>query len=296
MQVTKRTPAKVNLCLLVGPKDESGSHEIFTVFVPVDVYDEIDFALEARPGDESPGKLHVECKTAAGEANLAAQALRALERHTGWAFDGRVIIRKSIPVGAGMGGGSSDAAATLLVGVQALAQAGGPVPDQVQVVALARDLGADVAFFLDPVPSIGRGIGELLEPIEIPDLPLVLVFFDRLLSTTRVYRAFDQLRPAESQAVFDFRSGQAEKRWRQVADAGQVARLLENELELAAFSLIPSLVTDREILAREGALAALVSGSGPTLFGLCESSDKAVELQQRMTVRGFSSRVASIVR
>ena len=296
MQVTKQTPGKVNLCLLVGPKDDSGSHEIFTVFVPVNVYDSLEFALEARPEGDRPGHLTVECKTAAGEANLATQALRALERHTGWAFDGRVVIHKTIPVGAGMGGGSSDAAAALVTGVEALAEAGGPVVEWPELVALAREVGADVAFFLDPVPSIGRGIGELLEPLELPDLSLVLVFFERMLSTTRVYRTFDTLKPAESQAVFDFRSGQAEKRWRQVEDVSHLARLLENDLEVASFGLIPSLVTDREVLAREGAMAALVSGSGPTLFGVCESVAKAEELQARLAIRGFSARVAAIAR
>jgi 4-diphosphocytidyl-2-C-methyl-D-erythritol kinase len=294
MHITKRTPAKINLCLLVGPREESGLHEIFTIFAPVNVYDDIEFTLEARPGNDRPGQLHVECKAAAGEANLATQALRALERHTGWAFDGRVVIHKGIPVGAGLGGGSSDAAAALVVGAQALAEAGGPVPAQVQVIAMARQLGADVAFFLDPVPSVGRGVGELLEPIDLPELSLVLVFFDRLLSTERVYRTFDTLRPAESQTVFDFRSGQAEKRWRQVTDVNQIARMLANDLEQASFSLIPSLVTDREVLAREGAMAALVSGSGPTLFGVCESPARAEELQGRMAVRGFRAQVATI--
>ncbi|OFW59858.1 MAG: hypothetical protein A2133_07435 [Actinobacteria bacterium RBG_16_64_13] len=296
MQATKRTPAKVNLCLLVGPREETGSHEIFTIFAPVDVYDQLDFALEARPGEAVAGQLRVDCRTAAGEANLATRALRALEKHTGWAFDGRLVIHKGIPVGAGLGGGSSDAAAALLGGVQALGEAGGPVPEQAELVALARELGADVAFFLEPIPSVGRGIGEVLEPVELPALPLVLVFFDRMLSTARVYRAFDTLRPGETQAVFDFRSGQAEKRWRQVEDIGHAARLLENDLELASFSLIPSLASDREVLAREGALAALVSGSGPTLFGLCESAAKAQELADRMAIRGFSARVANILR
>jgi 4-diphosphocytidyl-2-C-methyl-D-erythritol kinase len=296
MQVAKRTPGKVNLCLLVGPRDESGSHEVFTVFAPVDLHDSIEFTLEARPGADGPGRLVVECRTAPGESNLAAQALRALERHTGWALDGRVAIRKSIPVGAGMGGGSSDAACALRVGVEAIAEAGGPAVGRQELVALARALGADVAFFLDPAPAVGRGIGELLEPIGLPDLTLVLVFFERMLSTARVYRTFDGLRPGENRAVFDFRSTQAERRWRQVEDVSQVARLLENDLEPASFSLIPSLMTDREVLAREGAMAALVSGSGPTLFGLCDSKAKAEELQERMAVRGFSAKVADVLR
>ena len=295
MQITKRTPGKVNLCLLVGPREESGFHQVFTVFAPVDVYDEIEFDLVARPGGAGPGKVRVECRVSQGEDNLAAQALHALEKHTGWTFDGRVVIRKGIPAGAGMGGGSSDAAAALRVGALALAEAGGPQPERAELVGLARELGADVAFFLDPVPSVGRGIGEILEPLDLPEIPLVLVFFDRMLSTARVYRAFDTLRPVETRAVFSFRSDQAEKRWRQVTTAGECGRLLQNDLEHASFTLIPSLATDREVLIREGAVAALMTGSGPTLFAVCESTERAQELQARMAVRGFRAQVARVV-
>jgi 4-diphosphocytidyl-2-C-methyl-D-erythritol kinase len=294
VKITKLTPAKINLCLLVGPKDASENHEIFTVFVPVDVYDELEFELEAQPGGESPRELRVECKTSPGEANLAAQALRALERHTGWNLNGQVVIRKHIAVGAGLGGGSSDAAAALLVGVQALAEAGGPVPDDAELAMLARGLGADVAFFLDPFPAIGRGIGELLEPLELPELSVVLVFFDRMLSTARVYRSFDTIQGSVNRGLFEFRTSQAEKRWRQVVEAGEIVRLLENDLERASFNLIPSLMTDREILVREGAMGALMSGSGPTLFALCASKDKAEELKERLVVRGFRAQVATI--
>jgi len=293
MESLKRTPAKVNLCLLVGPGNESGYHEVFTVFAPVDVYDEIAFTLRARPAGDVSGELRVECKAAPGEKNLAARALRALERHTSWAFDGCVTIRKGIPVGAGLGGGSSDAAAALQAGVVALAEAGGPCPSRTELVALARELGADVAFFLDPFPSFGRGVGEVLQPVHLPEIPLVLVHFDRMLSTARVYGALDNLRPFESATVFDFRSNQAEMRWRKVEEVSQAARVLENDLEQASFSLIPSLAADREILSREGALAALMSGSGPTLFGVCESMSRAVELQERMTTRGYRAQVAT---
>jgi 4-diphosphocytidyl-2-C-methyl-D-erythritol kinase len=296
MQVTKRAPAKVNLCLLVGPKDESGCHEVFTVFAPIDLYDELEFSLEARAYGGFQGDLRVKCRAVEGEANLACQALRALERHSGWVFSGRVEVDKRIPVGAGLGGGSSDAATALLVGVQTLIEAGGPVPDRIHLVAIARELGADVAFFLDPRPAIGRGIGEILEPIDMPELPLALVFSERHLSTERVYRTHDEAQPFGNRSVFDFRAGEAERKWRQVEELGQVARMMENDLEKTAFNIIPTLLTDREIVAREGAMAALVTGSGPTLFGLCASSDKAEELVRRMVQRGFKAQVATVPR
>ena len=162
MEAVKKAPAKVNLCLLVGPKNEEGFHELFTVFAPIDLYDTLDIKLKARPAEGSAGDLKVKCRAAEGESNLAFKALKMLEAETGWAFDGRIEIEKRIPVGGGLGGGSSDGACALLAGVEALSEAGGPVLDYEQQVAMARKVGADVAFFLKARPAIGRGIGEIL--------------------------------------------------------------------------------------------------------------------------------------
>jgi 4-diphosphocytidyl-2-C-methyl-D-erythritol kinase len=296
MQVKKKTPAKVNLALLVGPKGEDGFHELFTVFAPIDLHDELDIKLEARPKGGFEGDLKVKCRVAEGDSNLAFKALKTLEDETGWVFEGRIEIEKHIPVGAGLGGGSSDAAAALLAGVQALIEVGGPVPSRDRQVALARATGADVAFFLDPRPAIGRGIGEILEPIDLPELTVVVVFSDRHLSTERVYSVFDGSQPFANRAVFDYRSREAEKRWRQIEDVSQIARLLENDLENTVCGIIPTLLDDREIVMREGALAALISGSGPTLFGLSASADKAEGLAERMSMRGYKVRSVTVPR
>jgi 4-diphosphocytidyl-2-C-methyl-D-erythritol kinase len=296
MEATRKTPAKVNLCLLVGPTNAEGFHELFTVFAAVDLFDTLDIKLQARPVDGCAGDLKVKCRAADGEDNLAFKALKILEAETGWAFDGRIEIDKRIPVGGGLGGGSSDGACALLAGMEALGEAGGPALGRDQQVALARKVGADVAFFLEARPAVGRGIGEILEPIDLPDLALVLVVSNRHLSTERVYRAFDETEPFGSRQVFDYRAIEAEKRWRQVGDAGQVARLMENDLEKSAYRLMPTLMTDRELVTREGALAALVSGSGPTLYGVCASPDKAQELAEKMVVRGFKALPVSVMR
>ncbi|MBN1320137.1 MAG: 4-(cytidine 5'-diphospho)-2-C-methyl-D-erythritol kinase, partial [Thermoleophilia bacterium] len=205
MQATKRTPAKVNLCLLVGPQQEDGRHRLFTVFAPIDLYDEVEFSLEARPAGGEPARVRVKCRDIADETNLVTKALAALESETGWVFTGRVQIEKRIPVSAGLGGGSSDAGAALLAGAQALVEAGGPALDRARLGAVARRVGADVAFFLDPRPAIGQGIGEILEPIELPELPLVLVPSHRHLSTERVYRAYDEQQPFDNRSVFEVR-------------------------------------------------------------------------------------------
>jgi 4-diphosphocytidyl-2-C-methyl-D-erythritol kinase len=296
MEAVKKAPAKVNLCLLVGPKNEEGFHELFTVFAPISLYDTLDIKLKARPADGPMGHLKVECRAADGEDNLAFKALKLLEAETGWVFDGRIEIEKRIPVGGGLGGGSSDGACALLAGVEALAEAGGPAVDRDRQVAVGRRTGADVAFFLEARPAIGRGIGEILEPIDLPDLALVVVPADRHLSTERVYRAFDEAQPFGNRQVFDYRAAEAAKRWRGVKDAAQVARLLENDLEKSAYRLMPTLMNDRELISCEGALGALVSGSGPTLYGVCASPEKAEELAERLSVRGFKAQPVGVMR
>ena len=290
----------------------------FTVFVPVDVYDELEFDLEAcPPRDGSPGErpflpevagpdsrgLRVFCSAVEGEANLATRALRALEVHTGWAFKGRVRVHKHIPVGAGLGGGSANAAVSLLVGTRILAEAGAPPIGPAKLRALARGLGADVPFFLDPHPSIGQGVGEILEPLSLPSLHLVLVYLDHHLSTARAYESFDDLGPSETLVAFSIRAADAKAGWLalsnsfsrgELGEAGAapaVAALLENDLEKASFGLFPPLVDAKRALTEAGALAALMSGSGSTVFGLCGDRSAADEVCRRVRHRGLDARV-----
>jgi 4-diphosphocytidyl-2-C-methyl-D-erythritol kinase len=310
LHVTVEVPAKVNLCLLVGPPRPDGYHPVFTVLVPIDLRDRLEFALRARRADgggergadDAQGDLEVLCAGAPGEANLVAKAVRALELDTGWALEGTVRVTKGIPMGAGLGGGSSDAAAALNVGLAVLGEAGGPPPSSSTVVAMARTLGADVPFFLDPAPSIGRGIGDLIETLPLPGLELVLVFVDRGLATPQVYRAFDSLGPGESAACFETRAQEAEASWAQLSrdwTAGQikeevvaarVAPLLRNDLEKASFSLLPLLGETRQVIREEGGHGILMSGSGSTLFSLCRSGDEAAALTERLVKRGLLAR------
>jgi 4-diphosphocytidyl-2-C-methyl-D-erythritol kinase len=311
-------PAKVNLSLLVGPLRADGYHDLFSVFVPIDLADELDFELSARgpgapppgarPGGArpvgSPGDLQVRCAGVAGESNLAARALRALDRATCWALSGTVTIQKRIPMGAGLGGGSSDAAAALRAGAAALAEAGGPDLDAETLRAVARTVGADVPFFVGGRPAMARGIGDLLEPLSLPVLDIVLVFLREHLSTRRVYDTFDSLCAPEEPNAFEQRAVEAERLWRRLShgwDAGeippggvveQIAALLENDLETASFSLLPFLQTTRQAMLDEGAPAVLMSGSGSTLFTVCRSGDEAADLARRLSARGMSARVA----
>lgn len=291
MKTSLLAPAKVNLCLLVGPSDCSGYHELLTVFVPVDLCDRLDFDLVARPAAELTGELQVKCHAVEGEANLVARALRSLEHTTGWCFSGRVLIDKRIPMSAGMGGGSTDAAAALHAGREALKEAGGPVPDDAALRLLARGLGADVPFFLDAHPALARGIGDLLEPLMLPALSLVLWFSSHQLSTAEVYRTLDRMRAAEPQDMraggdFAARAARAAARWAQVRSAQDAAALLENDLEAVSFRLLPELCRRKDALARAGALGAVMTGSGPTLLGLCSDREEAEALAGQLVAVG----------
>lgn len=294
--VRARTPGKVNLTLLVGPQRGDGYHELLTVFVPVELYDELVFELEAVKQSESGAlpEARLTCPGVPEEGNLVGSALRALASASGWSLCGQVSVRKRLPVAAGMGGGSSDAAAALKVGANLIEASGGPAFSREDLNALARGLGADVPFFLDPRPCLARGVGELMEPLHLPPLPLVLTFPDAALSTAEVYRTFDGVAAEESVAAFGGRARRSETAWRSISRAwdseeltlpelsAQVAGLLFNDLEQASFHLLPELLESKVGLERRGVLGALVSGSGPTVFGLCASEVEAASIAREL--------------
>lgn len=326
MRLTAHTPAKVNLTLLVGPRRADGYHELFSVFAPIDLCDELEFDLAVAPapapgsdGDLSgpaegaapPGRdggvadaggVAVSCPGIDAADNLVARALRALAEAAGRGIVGEVKVRKAIPVGAGLGGGSSDAALALRAGAELLAREAGIDVAAAQLGRIAAALGADVPFFLAEGPAMARGIGERLEPTTLPPLHLVLVPPTEPLSTPLVYRTFDEVAAPETRDGFDERTGAAEGAWREMASAWvvggrsgprwaeSVATLLENDLERASFVLRPELVEVKQAVREAGAAGALMSGSGPTMFGVCVSARAAEEAARRLGARGFAAR------
>lgn len=322
MRLELRAPAKVNLSLVIGPRRPDGYHELFSVFVPIDLFDSLEFDLEATPPGQDAGTLQIDCETASGEANLAARALRRLEAATGWSLAGRVRIAKGIPVGAGLGGGSSDAAAALRAGAQAIGAAGGRPPEEDQLRELAGEVGADVPFFLRTEAALAKGVGDVLEPLPLPRLALVLLLHEEELSTAWVYGEFDRVgrdapqpllerpsrRDARSPRVdepvgwgFEKRVAPLERRWRGLSAgwSGQglthdeavagVADLLQNDLEKASFGLLPSLRDEKDALLAAGVLGAVMSGSGPTLVGVCSSAEAAERTAARLRQRGLQA-------
>jgi 4-diphosphocytidyl-2-C-methyl-D-erythritol kinase len=278
VRLVARAPGKVNLCLFLGPVRSDGRHELVTLFESVSLADEVSLEVAGRGRDEvslevagrgrdevslevaGRGRDEVVCPGVEGP-NLAAGALEGL-RERGWRAPAVVVaIRKRIPVAAGMGGGSGDAAAVLR-----LASAVAPVASAV-LGELAAELGADVPSQLTPGLVLGTGAGEMVEAAE-PLAPHALVIVPQPfgLSTAEVYREADRLGLPRS--LQDLAVRLAEVRAALVAGARLPAELLVDDLEAAALSLRPEIGTALEAVRASGASPAMVSGSGPTVFGV----------------------------
>ncbi|MBP5301176.1 MAG: hypothetical protein J6Y80_07190 [Victivallales bacterium] len=254
------TPAKVNLLLEVGElRPEDGRHEIRTLFLPVPQRAD---ELEVLPNPPGSG-LTLECtgrEVPGGRTpseNLACRAVEAFCREFGIAADFHVRLHKRIPVSAGLGGGSSDAGAALLE-MRRLTGHSMSVED---LVPLAARLGADVAFFLKPVPSLATGLGEILQPVEIAAAHEIVIVSPQSPSPVawayRNWRRPASLRPPA---------------WPPAAEALSsiegLASLVWNDLGFALEAKTPFLAMLRERLCQAGCLAAAVSGSGSSVFGL----------------------------
>jgi 4-diphosphocytidyl-2-C-methyl-D-erythritol kinase len=253
-------PGKINLAHVVGPLREDGKHEVLTVLQRIDLGDRI--ALEPAP------RLQVSGFPA---DTLVRTALERFAEAAGIAPAWKATIAKRIPVAAGLGGGSSDAATALRLANATLAA---PLPPA-ELLALAAGLGADVPFFLDEGPQLGRGDGSELEPLDLPqDYWIVLVLPDgeSKRSTADVYRAFDDRGGAdgweERRAALE-RALPAIRRPRDLAD-------------LPANDLATSPLTRK--LAEVGAFRADVTGAGPAVYGLFHHRRQAVAA--RRSLRG----------
>jgi 4-diphosphocytidyl-2-C-methyl-D-erythritol kinase len=255
-------PGKVNLCLFIGRKRADGYHSLVSLVQPVSLADELELAPAEGDADE------VVCPGVEGE-NLAARALAAFRAETGWEGPPvRVTIAKRVPVAAGMGGGSADAAATLRL---ADAAAGSEL-SRTELHRIALTLGADVPSQLAPERCLMTGIGEGVRRLGDPTpFGLLIVPSVHTLSTPAVYAEFDRLGLGRDLDELDRLSGQVPGAAR---DASLLAeRLLHNDLEAPARSLCPPIGDALADVRASGAVRAMVSGSGPTVFGLFPGED-----------------------
>jgi 4-diphosphocytidyl-2-C-methyl-D-erythritol kinase len=252
-----RAPAKLNLCLFVGPRREDGLHEIRSLFEPLELSDEL--RISAASEDD------VICEGIEGE-DLTATALAALREH-GW--DGpplRIEVTKRVPVAAGLGGGSADAAAVLRL-------ARGEVEG---LRSIAAGIGADVPSQLQPRPCLVAGAGEVIEPAPPPgEHALVLIPQPEGLATAAVYAEADRLGSPRSEAELEA----IRRDLRDALDTGgsplDYREHLVNDLQAAAISLRPEIEEALRALEEAGSAHAMVTGSGPTAFGLYPTAEEA---------------------
>lgn len=290
--VRVKAPGKINVSLRVGPLREDGYHSVASVYLAVSLYEEITATLIDEPGItvtvNGQGMLNIPVQDVPLDAsNLAARAAALLADLSEHPTGVHLNITKGVPVAGGMGGGSADAAAALLA-CDALWKSGF---SRDELARMAADLGADVPFALIGGTAVGLGVGDQLTPaISKTPLHWVLVTSSFGLSTPEVYRTLDDIRlrdglePVEPPEIDPeilgaMRSG----------DALALSGLLHNDLQDAALDLAPEL-GDSLLLGRDaGALAGIVSGSGPTVAFLAENQEHAAEIESVLDSAGLSA-------
>ena len=259
MRLVAQAPGKVNLCLLLGPVRDDGRHEVATLIESVSLADELEMVASAGGEDE------VVCPGVSGP-NIVSRALAGL-RARGWdAPPVRVTIDKRIPVAAGMGGGSADAAAVLRM-ARVVAPAALP---GAALAELAAELGTDVPSAVEPGLVLGTGAGELIERRH-PLAPHAFVILPQphFLSTTEVYREADRLGLPRGAADFSSSANALSS-----SLGGRLAGgLVVNDLARAAIALCPPVADALRAVSEAGADHALVCGSGPTVAGLFWGED-----------------------
>jgi len=273
--LTLRTSAKVNLVLEVLGKRADGYHELSTVLQAVDLFDRL--VLEE---DEALALRTTDSELPTDDANLVVRAARLLREAAGVNRGARITLEKRIPVAAGLGGGSSDAAATLW-GLNRLWRLGW---GSERLAGLAAELGTDVPFFLRGGRTLASGRGERLKPLPAsPAMSLVLVKPHFPLSTREVYAAVPAgLRDDGSRTSRLVRALASR-------DSSRVAASLYNVLEAVVEPAHPEITRIKQALLSAGALGSVMSGSGPTVLGLARSPDHARQLRRRVTTASWSA-------
>jgi 4-diphosphocytidyl-2-C-methyl-D-erythritol kinase len=285
-----RAPAKINLGLRVVGERADGYHLLDTVMAAVTLYDEI--AIKKRRPAKSQGrdaaKLRVTCdhpRIPAGEKNLVYRAASLLLQRAGLDQPLDIHIRKRIPIGAGLGGGSTDAAATL-VGLNRLLKLGFSAR---RLEALASSLGADVPFFIRARPARARGIGDRLTPLKfVPAWWLVIIYPGFPVSTAWVYKNFCR-NLTKSRANTSINT--------LLTSASKIAQLLVNDLEAVVIKRHSRIGLLKDRLTQVGAHGALMSGSGSAVFGIFGSREEANKayrtLRRSNDIQAFLAQVIS---
>jgi 4-diphosphocytidyl-2-C-methyl-D-erythritol kinase len=292
-------PAKLNLYLEVLGKRTDGFHELETLLVPVQIYDELRWTAEtpARGGDGCSLSINQQFSASQDQTaldshdNLVLRAALLLAERAGVEAHGNFHLTKRIPVQAGMGGGSSDAAAALLL-ANVCWQAG---LANAELGELAAELGSDVPYFLNSGPAVCRGRGERIEPLGgVPHLHFVLVKPGFGLSTQRVFAELN-----ESELPTATRSEESASRLEKLIAAlnrgaiGAACGWMTNRLEAAAARLAPEIPRIKAALAQAGCWGQFMTGSGSTLVGIARSATQARRIARSLSSQQLGTVLAA---
>lgn len=255
-----KAPAKINVRLKVTGRRPDGYHELASIMVPIDIFDIIDLTLTPD------SRIIMNCKgreIPEDETNLAYRAARGFLSYAGIKDGVSISLSKNIPVAAGLGGGSSDGAAVLL----ALNHMYSNPLSEPELHRLAIELGADVPFFLKRSPCLATGVGEILDPIpNWPEAWYIIIAPPIQVSTAWVYR---NLKLKLTTGEFGYIVKTLKN------DTFTISKLLENDLETVTTASFPIINTLKKLLVDAGAEGAIMSGSGPSVFGVFASQEKA---------------------
>lgn len=282
-------PAKVNLVFEVGQLAADGYHPVNSLFLALDLREELTL-VKAEPGtgisiyvhSESLPEAHIN-SVPTDQHNLVHKTAVLFAAKLGKATpDLQIDIHKRIPVAGGMAGGSADAAAMLAAMNEFMHQEHGtPKLSIAELAVIGAELGSDVPFCIYGGMAIGTGRGEIIRPLEDLNFETnwLLCASSKGLSTPTVYAAFDEL---DEHSAFSDLTG-----FSSISSLEELGNRLANDLEKAAFSLMPVLSELVDQLEQLGAIRAMVSGSGPTIAALFDSEAKAIEVSKVMRSQGL---------
>jgi 4-diphosphocytidyl-2-C-methyl-D-erythritol kinase len=267
--------AKINFTLRIHGRRADGYHEIETVFQTITLHDELTFAAREREQfelicDDAPADIPCD------ETNLVYRAAIALRERFGVRSGGRVELRKKIPAGGGLGGGSSNAAVALV----GLARLWEIETDRATLAEIGAGLGADVPFFLTGGTALGTGRGTDIFPLQdAPRAHLLLVTPNVKVSTAEAYKSLDA--PALTKPISPVNLTVSRT---QAGISGSLRAALANDFEQVVYRLHPEIARARDALIAAGASGALLSGSGASVFGLFDSARLCESAQASLTV------------
>jgi 4-diphosphocytidyl-2-C-methyl-D-erythritol kinase len=257
-QLRLESPAKINLRLEILKKRKDGYHELKTILQKIDLHDTIHLSLKKKIGITITTD-HPDLPV--GKDNLVYQAAQSMLKRADHPGGVHIEIRKRIPLGAGLGGGSSNSAATLKALNQLLRT---NLPEK-ELMAMGLRIGADVPFFFLRGAAIGSGIGERLKEIELPSLWYVLIYPNFQVSTRWAYQSF-----VLTKVRFHINLQ------RLLRTPKGISRILRNDLEEVVSRKYPEIAMMKKLLLDAGARGALMTGSGPTVFGVFPEEEVAL--------------------